>query len=138
MSIKFDDFNVKDEIPSLDKGTVTHNQIIRYAGASGDFNPIHNDPEFAKSVGLDGTIAHGMLIMGLVGHLVSDWAGVDRVKGFKVAFKAMTLPGEKIICKGKVKKKKEENGEKLIILAVTAENDSGEVKVSGDAVIRAD
>ena len=63
-----------DEMAPLSR-TVTQAQIDAYASASGDHNPIHVDPEFARSVGLHGTIAHGMLDMAILGEAVGRWAG---------------------------------------------------------------
>ncbi len=134
-------FNAVDEgmeIPSLKCGPITQMDLVRYAGASGDFNPIHNDAEFARSVGLNGTIAHGMYVMAQVGRMCSNWAHPLQIKWFGVKFRGMTLPGETLVMTGKVKKKKEENGEKLITVAVQAANEAGDVKVSGELVIKAD
>lgn len=66
--------NVGDELPPLSV-RVTREQLVRYAGASLDFNPIHWNERFAKEVGLPGVIAHGMLTMALGGRLVTDWLG---------------------------------------------------------------
>jgi acyl dehydratase len=76
----------------------TREQIARYAEASGDRNPIHLDDEFAKSVGLPGVIAHGMLQMGLLANLAVEAAGGDprRVRRLAVRFADMVLPGEEI------------------------------------------
>ena len=63
--IKFTDHEVGDSIPELKVGPIQHMDLVRYAGASGDFNPIHTNPEFAKKVGLGGTIVHGMYVMAL-------------------------------------------------------------------------
>lgn len=135
--IKFDDYNQGDEIPSLEVGPIKHMDLVRYAGASGDFNPIHTDPEFAKEVGLDGTIAHGMYIMALIGRLCTNWAHPSQIKKYGVKFRGMTRPGEKVICTGKIKRKKEVEGEKLLTVAVQAANPEGEVKVSGELVVAA-
>ncbi|HNI96907.1 MAG TPA: MaoC/PaaZ C-terminal domain-containing protein, partial [Leptospiraceae bacterium] len=67
--IKFESVEVGTELPSISVGPVTHADLVRYAGASGDFNPIHNDKEFAIANGLDGTIAHGMYVMAQIGRL---------------------------------------------------------------------
>ncbi|MBB5806252.1 acyl dehydratase [Saccharothrix ecbatanensis] len=66
--------SVGDELPPLSV-RVTRADLIRYAGASGDFNPIHWNERFAREVGLPGVIAHGMLTMGLAGRIVTEWAG---------------------------------------------------------------
>ena len=67
--ICFTDYKIGDEIPGLKIATIQHADLVRYSGASGDFNPIHTDPEFAKSVGLSGTIAHGMYVMAQIGRM---------------------------------------------------------------------
>lgn len=136
--IKFTEYNEGQDIPELRVGPIKQMDLVRYAGASGDFNPIHNDVEFAKSAGLPGTIAHGMYIMALMGRQVTNWAHPLQVKFFGVKFKGMTLPGETVVFTGKIKKKKEENGEKLIMVSLTAANDKGDVKVSGDLTVKAD
>lgn len=133
--IEYDAIEVGSELPKLECEVIKHANLVRYAGASGDFNPIHNDPDFAKSVGLDGTIAHGMYVMAQVGRLCTAWADQKQIRAFGVKFKAMTKPGQKLICSGKVKRKKDENGEKLITVAVEAADESGEVKAAGDLVI---
>jgi acyl dehydratase len=136
--IKFADYNEGQDIPELRVGPIKQMDLVRYAGASGDFNPIHNDVEFAKSAGLPGTIAHGMYIMALMGRHVTNWVLPSQVKFFGVKFKNMTLPGETMVFTGKIKKKKEENGEKLLLVSLTAANDKGEVKVSGDLTVKAE
>lgn len=133
--IEFDKYEVGQELPPLKVDTVTHAHLVRYAGASGDFNPIHNDPDFARKTGLDGTIAHGMFVMAQIGRLCTSWADQKQIKEFGVTFKAMTKPGQTLTCSGKIKRKKEENGEKLLTVAVEAADESGEVKASGELVV---
>ena len=134
--IKFSDYPAGKEVPELKVGPVKHMDLVRYSGASGDFNPIHTDPDFAKEVGLDGTIAHGMYVMALMGRSYNNWVTPLQVESFKVKFKGMTLPGEMVVCSGKVKKVNEEK--KQITVALQAANEKGEVKVAGDLVINAD
>lgn len=133
--IRFGDFEPGSEIPPLRVEAVGHMGLVRYAGASGDFNPIHTDPGFAKSVGLDGTIVHGMYVMAQLGRLWSGWVPPSQVRSFSTKFKGMTRPGEALLCTGKIKRKKEENGEKLLYVELEAANESGEVKASGDLVV---
>jgi acyl dehydratase len=134
--IKIGDYEQGAEIPELKTGPIEHMDLVRYAGASGDFNPIHTDPAFAEKVGLGGTIAHGMYVMALIGRCVSDWVTPAQMKSFGVKFKAMTKPGQSITCSGKVKRIKEE--EKLLTVSVQAADESGEVKAAGDVVIQCD
>ena len=133
--IEFDKLEVGQSIPSIPVPTITHAHLVRYAGASGDFNPIHNDPDFAKANGLDGTISHGMYVMAQIGRLCTSWVDQRQIRFFGVKFKAMTKPGETLVCEGTVKRKKEENGEKLVTLTVEAKNEAGEVKAGGDLII---
>ncbi|EQA44673.1 MaoC-like protein [Leptospira broomii serovar Hurstbridge str. 5399] len=133
--IEFDKFEIGQELPPLKTDVITHANLVRYAGASGDFNPIHNDPDFARKTGLDGTIAHGMFVMAQIGRLCTAWVDQKQIKEFGVTFKAMTKPGQRLTCSGKVKRKKEENGEKLLVVAVEAADDSGEVKASGEMIV---
>jgi acyl dehydratase len=98
----FEDVEVGEEIPQLVKPPVTHLQLVRYAGASGDFNPLHTDPKVGEEIGTGGIIAHGMLIMGFVGQLLSDYVGPEALRKFGVRFKGMTRLGDVITCTGKV------------------------------------
>jgi 3-hydroxybutyryl-CoA dehydratase len=98
------DLNVGDAIPEL---RVTPDKYLphRYAGASGDFNPIHIDPEFAKMVGLPGTILHGLYMMGLVARANAALAGGDprALKRLSVQFRGMGAPETEIVVSGTVK-----------------------------------
>ena len=98
------DLNVGGAIPEL---KVTPDKYLphRYAGASGDFNPIHIDPEFAKAVGLPNTILHGLYMMGLVARSATDVAGGDprKLKKLSVQFRGMGAPETEIAVSGTVK-----------------------------------
>ena len=135
MKLQFDDLHEGDALPVLTKPEITQLQLIKYAGASGDFNPIHVIPEYAKKAGLDGTIAHGMLVMGILGQMISSWAGLKNVRKYGVSFKAMTRPGDTLLAKGFIKRKYEENGKKLLDCAVHVEDTKGEVKVEGKVTV---
>lgn len=101
----WDDVKVGEEIPER-SNVVDRAQLVQYAGASGDFNPIHWNPEFAQMVGLPGVIAHGMFSMALVARAVAEWAGDPAaVKKLTVQFRKEVLPEEKIVAKGKVVEK---------------------------------
>ena len=81
----FVSLNVGDEVASREV-EFTRGNLVRYAGASGDFNPIHFNDAFAQSVGLDGVIAHGMLTMGVGASVVEEWAGAGNVVDFQARF----------------------------------------------------
>jgi acyl dehydratase len=137
MSIDYASINEGDSLPLIKNPEITQVQLIRYAGASGDFNPIHTVPQYAKEAGLDGTIAHGMLIMGILGRLVSDWAGVKNVVKYGVSFKSITRPGDVLTAKGIVKRKFEQDGGKFVECAVYIEDEKGDIKVEGRTTVRA-
>jgi acyl dehydratase len=122
---------VGDSIPPLVKEPMTHLRLVRYAGASGDFNPLHTDPQVGMSIGTDGIIAHGMLVMGFVGQLLSDYVGPEALRKFAVSFKGMTHLDDVITCSGKITKKYVLDGEHRIVGRVQATDQHGDVKVSG-------
>ena len=127
----FEDVQVGDELPRLVKAPVTQVQLVRYAGASGDFNTLHTDPKVGETIGTGGIIAHGMLIMGFVGQLLSDYVGPEALRQFNTRFKGMTHLGDVITCTGIITKKYEEEGEGRIAGKVQAADQNGEVKVTG-------
>lgn len=126
----FQDIQVGDAIPTLVKKPVSKVQLVRYAGASGDFNPLHIDPEFGKTVGI-GQIAHGMLIMGFVGEAVTNWVPKKYLRKLSVRFVGMTRPDDVITVTGKVMDKKQENGHNIIRCDVLVRNQKDEVVVAG-------
>jgi acyl dehydratase len=138
LSIQFAAIHEGDDLPGLTTPELTRLQLVKYAGASGDFNPIHTIPEYARQAGLEGVIAHGMLVMGILGQMISGWAGLGNVLTYGVSFKAMSRPGDILCARGTVKRKYEERGEKLLDLALRVEDAKGEVKVEGKATVRAE
>src|SRR5258707_4855232 len=85
----FEDVQVGDAIPTLVKGPVTHLQLVRYAVASGDFNPLHTDPKIGDALGIVGIIPHGMLIMGFVGQMVMDYVVPTALRKFELTVKGL-------------------------------------------------
>jgi acyl dehydratase len=130
----FEDVQVGDALPQLVKEPMTHLRLVRYAGASGDFNPLHTDPKVGEEIGTGGIIAHGMLIMGFVGQLVSDYVGPAALRKFGVRFKGMTHLDDVITCTGTVTEKYEADGEARIAGKVQAVDQNGDVKVAGTFV----
>jgi acyl dehydratase len=95
-------FDVGDRIPEL-RVTPDRYLTVRYAGASGDFNPIHIDEEFAKSVGLPGRILHGLYTMAQVARAQTEAAGgPEKLKRLSVQFRGMGLPEREITVTGEV------------------------------------
>jgi acyl dehydratase len=117
------------------KGPIQQIQLTRYAGASGDFNPIHQDDEFAKAAGMGGVFAHGMLSMGFVAQLVTDWAGAGRVRKLGVRFAALVRLKDVVTCRARVVSKSSKDDVHLIDLDVWAENQNGDTIVTGRATV---
>lgn len=117
---------------------VTQRQIDAYAVVSRDFNPIHVDPAAARAVGLDGTIAHGMLAMAFLGQVTTDWLATDAPGGhlarLRVRFQAMVRPGDTLTCSGTLAAREGDRQR----CELRAENQRGERVVSGDAEVRWD
>lgn len=122
-----------DELPPLHV-TVTRSDLVRYAGASGDFNPIHWNERVAREVGLPDVIAHGMLTMALAGRLVTEWAGDPAAMiGYGVRFtRPVVVPdddtGTQLEIGGSVKERRDDG---TVVVAITAR--SGGQTVFGKA-----
>ena len=127
----YEDVEIGDTIPKLVKSPISHLQLVRYAGASGDFNPLHTDPKIGELVGIGGIIGHGMLIMGFVGQMLSDYVGPTALRKFDVRFKGMTRLDDIITCTGTITEKYEVDGEARIAVRVHAADQNDEVKVTG-------
>ena len=126
--IKFEDIAVGSEIPTLVKKPVEKIQLVKYSGASGDFNPLHTIPEVGEAVGI-GQIAHGMLIMGFVGQAITDFVPKKYLKKFSVRFVGMTKPGDTVTVTGKVREKAAEG--RKITCDVQAKNQKDQVLLAG-------
>ena len=128
----FDEVNEGDTAPEV-RHKLTRTDLVRYAGASGDFNPMHHDEVAATEVGLPSVFGHGMFSMGLLGRAISDWVGVGALRTFRVRFTKQTWPGEVLVSSVTVTGKRAADGEQLVDLEVTLANEEGQLKVAGDA-----
>jgi acyl dehydratase len=134
VKLYYEDVQVGDAIPKLVKSPLSHLQLVRYAGASGDFNPLHTDPKIGELIGVGGIIGQGMLTMGFVGQMLSDYVGPSALRKFGVRFKGMTHLDDVISCTGTITEKYETDGETRIAGKVQAVDQNGEVKVAGTFV----
>jgi 3-hydroxybutyryl-CoA dehydratase len=120
------DLNVGDQVPEL---RVTPDKYLphRYAGASGDFNPIHIDDEFAKAVGLPRNILHGLYSMGLVARANAALAGGDprALKRLSVQMRGMGIPEQEIVVTGTVKSV---DGDRVVVDTVAAQGETQIIK----------
>lgn len=137
MVLEFESLKEGQQLESLTKESITKVQLVKYAGASGDFNPLHTDDEFARKVGMDGVIAHGMLVMGFLGEYIIGIAGDSAEPSrFRMRFGAVTRPGDQITCSAIVEKIYEEAGERYVDLELKAEKSPGKVVGSGKSTLR--
>lgn len=132
----YEDVQVGAEITPLVKAPTTQ-QLVRYAGASGDFHRIHYDDPYARSLGFPGVIVHGLLKSACLGQMLTDWAGPRSwVKKIGTEWRRIDVPGDTLTCKGRVTNKYVENGEHLVELEIWTENGTGQTTTLGKATVR--
>ena len=125
-----------DSLPAVEKA-VTQGQIEKYAQASGDFNPIHVDHEFAAGSQFGSTIAHGMMIAASISEMMTaafrqDWLESGRLK---IRFRAPVYPGDTVTASGQVKSIREQSGTREVACSVGVYNQNGEAPITGDATV---
>jgi acyl dehydratase len=112
---------------------LTRTQVVQYAGASGDYNPLHTDEPFAREVaGYPTVLAHGMLTMGMTGRLLTDWFGPDGLVRYGVRFRAQVWPGDALVARAVVEAVRDDE----VDLVITTVNQRGEVVLTGTATAR--
>ncbi|HVJ96590.1 MAG TPA: MaoC/PaaZ C-terminal domain-containing protein [Acidimicrobiia bacterium] len=116
------------EFPAL-----TRTMFVKYAGASGDFNPMHHDDTIASQVGNPSVFGHGMLTMGLAARVVKDWFGAEAIRRLQVRFAKQVWPGDVLTATAKVTGTREENGEQVADLDITVVNQDGVQSIVGQA-----
>ncbi len=135
----FEDLSIGDEAPPLVVEDLSRTHFVRYAGASGDFNPMHHDDTIATSVGNPSVFGHGMLTAGLMARVLKDWFGPDALRRYQVRFSKQVWPGETLTCTAKVTglRDGEDGGigqsSALVDVECQVVNQGGEVKLTGTA-----
>jgi acyl dehydratase len=130
----FDDVKVGDAAP-VRRHLLSRTDLVAYAGASGDFNPMHHDEILATAAGMPSVFGHGMFSMGLLGASVTGWAGAGNVRRYRVRFVKQTWPGETLETSVVASARRVEDGEHLVDLDCSLANSDGEVKVVGEATV---
>jgi acyl dehydratase len=137
MPLEYVDLKEGQELEPLVRPPITRVQLAKYAAASGDFNPMHLDDEFARKAGLDGVITHGMLNMGFLTQYMDALAGDNaELARLKVRFAAMSKPGDIVTCSGKVVKIYLEAGIRYAVFDIKVEKAPDQPLVTGEAVLR--
>jgi acyl dehydratase len=128
---------VGDQYSQVVVEDLSRTQIVQYAGASGDYNPLHSDEPFARDVaGYPGVFAHGMLTMGLTGRAITDWVGDGRLLEFGVRFTAQVWPGDTLTSTASVQEVGDRDGVPIARIEVLTANQRGETVMTGSAVAR--
>ena len=123
------------EIPTLVKNPTTR-QLVRYAGASGDFYEIHYDKDFAQATGLPGPILHGALKSAFLAQFVTSWMGeLGTLRKLGCQYRGMDQPGKSVYCKGKVVRKYTEGGQHLVDCEIWLEDGEGQKTTPGRATV---
>jgi len=115
---------------------LSRTQIVMYAGASGDFQPLHTDETYARAMGYPGTFAHGMLTMGLAGKALTHFVGDGRLLRYRTRFVAQVWPGDSLTTQITVTEVRADPPEAE--LAMETRNQHGESVLTGSATARLD
>src|SRR2546426_6198056 len=139
MALRASELAVGDRHEAVVVDDLTRTQLVQYAGASGDYNPLHSDEIFTTKVaGYPSVFAHGMLSMGATGRVLTDWFGADHLTKYGVRFVNQVWPGDTLTATATIDAIREDNGEQLADLTVTTVNQEGKPVVTGTATARLD
>lgn len=139
MALKASALSVGDTHSEVVVEDLTRTQLVMYAGTSGDYNPLHTDDVYTREVaGYPGVFAHGMLSMGLTGKMLTNYVGDGRLKKFGVRFTNQVWPGDTLTSTAKVVEIRDEDGDKVVDLALETVNQDGKTVITGNATARVD
>ena len=137
MALSASSLNVGDTYEECLVEDLKRTQIVQYAGASGDYNPLHTDEIFTTEIAkYPSVFAHGMLTMGMTGRMLTNYVGDGRLRKFGVRFTTQVWPGDSLHSKATVKEVAQQNGEPVVSLEVETTNQDGAVVLSGYAEAR--
>jgi acyl dehydratase len=132
-TLRFADVREGDTAPPVEH-QLTRTDLVMYAGASGDFNPMHTDEVAAQAAGLPSVFGHGMFTAGLLGRALTDYVGVGNLRTYKIRFTKQTWPGETLRTSVTVLRKYDEGHEHRVDLECSVTNQDGEAKLTAIAV----
>ncbi len=139
MALKASELKVGDSFSQCLVEDLKRTQIVQYAGASGDYNPLHTDEKYTKEVaGYPGVFAHGMLTMGITGKLLTDLVGDGRLTSYGVRFTNQVWPGDTLNATATVVAIRQEEELQIADLEVVTTNQDGAIVVKGQASARLD
>lgn len=139
MALKASEIKVGDTYEEEVVNNLSRTQIVQYAGASGDYNPLHTDEVFTTQVaGYPSVFAHGMLSMGMTGKMLTNYVGDGRLTSFGVRFTAQVWPGDTLTAKATITDIREADGNKIADMDVSTTNEEGVEVIKGQASARID
>lgn len=139
MSLQASTLNVGDTYEEVVVEDLTRTQLVQYAGASGDYNPIHTDHRYATEIaGYPGVFAHGMLSMGLTGTMLTNYVGDGRLKKYGVRFSKQVWPGDTLTATATVEAIRDEDDGPVVDLSIVTVNQDGDPVIKGSATARID
>ena len=139
MALKASELSVGDTHEERIVENLTRTQLVQYAGASGDYNPLHTDSVYAKEVaGYPSVFAHGMLSMGLTGKMLTNYVGDGRLTSYGVRFSRQVWPGDTLDATAKIEAIREEGGQHFVDLTISTTNQDGVAVITGTASARID
>jgi len=131
----YEDVQEGTEIPTLEK-TPSTTTLVMWAGASGDFNPLHFDKDHAQKLGFPSVIMHGRLGAAYLSQLITDWIGEQgEIKKLSVQYRGNAFPGQKLLCKGRVSKKQVEGNDHNVECEIWLENPDGQKITPGSVIV---
>ena len=128
---------VGENLPDLIVGPISRTNLALYAGASGDHNPLHIDTDYANRIGLSDVIAHGMLIMGYLGRVLTNNMNQNQVLEYGVQFSSITNIGDVLCCSGIVKEILGNKSNKILKLELNVKDQDNDTKLKGYSLIKA-
>ena len=139
MGLSAQELTIGDSYSEVVVEDLTRTQTVQYAGASGDYNPVHSDEKFVTEVaGYPTVFAHGMLTMGMTGRMLTNYVGDGRLTYYGVRFVNQVWPGDTLTARAEVAALREEDGETLVDLTITTTNQDEKFVLTGNATARVD
>ncbi|MFP6584932.1 MAG: MaoC/PaaZ C-terminal domain-containing protein [Candidatus Hydrogenedentota bacterium] len=139
MPLQASSLSVGDTYEEVVVDDLTRTQLVQYAGASGDYNPLHTDHKYATEVAnYPGVFAHGMLSMGLTGKMLTNYVGDGRLKKYGVRFSKQVWPGDTLTATATVDAIRDEDGGPVVDLSIVTVNQDGDTVIKGSATARID
>jgi acyl dehydratase len=132
-TVRLEDLQVGAQAPPVVLENISRTNFVRYAGASGDFNPMHHDDTIATQVGNPSVFGHGMLTAGLMARTLTDWFGPTALRSYEVRFSKQVWPGETLTCSATVTAVDDSGDDAVVEVECEVANQDGEVKLTGTA-----